>query len=1307
MALNLPAVAPFDVLSDSANVGVRWQKWLSSFKLYLAASGVREDARKRALLLHLSGAEVQDIFFTLDDAGNDDSYEAAVNKLNAYFTPQKNIPYERHVFRQAEQSQGESMDSFVSRLKKLAATCEFGDNRDDFIRDQVIDKCTSNTLRRRLLREKDLKLAGLLEIARTMETADQQAARMEKLTVNAVERKSYKKADQMSKPKMPTTQRQEGGEHRIKCFRCGRSGHLSRECTITKNKKCNNCGKEGHFAKMCKTKMTHKVNRVVTIETQREHSDSEEDHVFTIKDCDAEGTLTVLINEQPVKMLIDSGASCNIVTECIFQLLKSKSNIELQNPVKKVYPFGSKKALHVKGVFSATFRANEMSEAVTALIQVVQEAQICVLGRQTAMKLGLLHIGPFEQVNSVQQKDVAIFTSEFEHKYKDCFQGLGKLKDFQLKLHIDKSVQPVAQPVRRVPFSLRKQVEEKLKQLEDADVIERVNGPTPWVSPLVVVHGKKEPRLCVDMRRANEAIIRERHPIPIIDEILENMTGATMFSKLDLKWGYHQIELEPESRSITTFVTHTGLWRYKRLMFGISSAPEIYQHIIGQVLQGIPGVHNISDDIIVSGETMQQHDERLHQVLQRLKENHLTVNRKKCQFQMTQLEFMGHVLSKNGIGAAQSKIEAVENTRRPTNAAEVRSFLGLVNYCGRFIPDLATTSEPLRKLTRQSYKWTWGSEQESAFVELKRQLTSSHVMAYFRQEAETHVIVDASPVGLGAILSQQQRDGTFRPVYYASRALSDVERRYSQTEKEALAIVWACEKFHVFLYGKDFVLVTDHKPLETIYSPKSKPPARIERWALRLQPYSFKVLYKPGPQNSADSLSRLTVNQPVQRGTMEDHVYWVAHHAVPHAFTPQQMEDLSAADPTLNIVRSCIETGDWKKCDPAYQTVKTELCTVGKIVMRGSRIVIPLAAQRQTLMLAHEGHQGIVKTKQRLRTKVWWPGIDREVEDLVRSCHACQINTSTSHDVPTVRTELPAKPWQMLAMDMCGPFPSGHYLLVVTDYYSRWVSADILQNPTSMNITNCMKHLFATHGLPESIVTDNGTPFISKEFKLYLQENGISHRRITPYWPQANGEVERQNKTLCKAIRAAHAEGKDWRAELDVFLLAYRSTPHCVTGRSPAELLFNRKIRTKLPELSHLQQIPMTDDAAVRRTDALRKEKGRSDADKHRKAKESPVKQGDRVLLRQQKQNKLSTPFEPEPYTVISRKGPSVWLEKDGKKKMRHVSHVKLWIEPEQDTSVLYDGAEPITSMPDPPQQQEGRPQRVKKAPTHLKDFVT
>ncbi|CAC5396188.1 unnamed protein product [Mytilus coruscus] len=350
---------------------------------------------------------------------------------------------------------------------------------------------------------------------------------------------------------------------------------------------------------------------------------------------------------------------------------------------------------------------------------------------------------------------------------------------------------PIAQPTRRLPFNIRKSVEEKLCELEEMDVIERVEGPTEWVSPLVVVPKRNsEIRICVDMRRANEAVKRSRHPIPTVDEILQELNGAKVYSKIDLRMGFHQVELEPESRNITTFTTHVGLFRYKRLMFGISCAPEMYQQCIKMALEGCAGQRNISDDTIVYGCTQQEHDERLNKVLDRMRDKGLRLNKDKCKFNMDKMTFMGHLLSAKGISPEKSKVEAVISARNPKTTSEVRSFLDF--------------------------------------------------------NAETYVIVDASPVGLGAILSQKQSDGNFRPVTFASRTLTDVEQRYSQTEREALAVVWGCERFHLYLYGKEIILVTDHKPLEVIYSPKSKPPARIERWAMRLQPYTFKVKYKPG-----------------------------------------------------------------------------------------------------------------------------------------------------------------------------------------------------------------------------------------------------------------------------------------------------------------------------------------------------------------------------------------------------------------------------------------------------------------------------
>ena len=278
------------------------------------------------------------------------------------------------------------------------------------------------------------------------------------------------------------------------------------------------------------------------------------------------------------------------------------------------------------------------------------------------------------------------------------------------------------------------------------------------------------------MRRANQAIQRERHPIPTVDEIMQSLNGSKVFSKLDLKWEYRQLELTPDSREITTFVTHCGLFRYKRLLFGVNSASEQYQYEIHTALAGIDGQENISDDIIVHGKDEKEHDIRLEGVIKRLGERGLTLNATKCQFSMDKLTFVGMVLSGNGISCAAEKVAAVTNAGEPQNASDTRSFLGLVNYCEGFIPDLATISEPLRRLTKAGTPFAFGNEQKEAFEELKRRLSSAETLGYFDKDAPTQVVADASPVGLGAVLAQVQKDGP-RGISYASRSLTETERR--------------------------------------------------------------------------------------------------------------------------------------------------------------------------------------------------------------------------------------------------------------------------------------------------------------------------------------------------------------------------------------------------------------------------------------------------------------------------------------------------------------------------------------------------
>lgn len=721
-----------------------------------------------------------------------------------------------------------------------------------------------------------------------------------------------------------------------------------------------------------------------------------------------------------------------------------------------------------------------------------------------------------------------------------------------------------------------------------------------------------------------------------------------------------QVELAPQSREITTFMTKGGLYRYKRLMFGISCAPEIFQKIMEQVLSGLDGCLNFSDDIIVFGPTKDIHDSRLKLTLDRLKQNNVTLNREKCVFGADSIKFIGHTLSASGIKPIHDKIEAVHNFREPTTSEEVRSFLGLVNYVNRFIPNLATISEPLRQLTKKGTKFEWGQKQRNAFMELKKCLTNESSLGYYRVSDRTQVVADASPVGLGSVLIQYKEDGP-RIISYANRSLTSVEQNYAQTEKEALALVWSVERFHYFLYGKEFELITDHKALEVLFGAKSKPCARIERWVMRLLSYKFKVLYKPGKSNIADPLSRLLTVTTTPSETslnVEHYINWIVTHSEPKAIKLEEIIAASIVDDEIKAVKKAIHTGEWSEQAKLYKNFEPELCFAGEILLRSTRIVIPKSLQERALQAAHEGHPGMTIMKGRLRSKVWWPKIDQNTEQFVKQCKGCTLMGAPAAPEPLKRTELPSQPWQDLAIDFCGPLPSGHNLFVIVDYYSRFIEVEVMTKIDSAKAIKVLDTIFARFGFPMSITADNGRQFISQEFQQYCDTNNIELVSTIPYWPQQNGEVERQNRSLLKRLAISQEEGKDWLRELQKYLMMYRSSPHSVTKKTPAELMFNRNIRDKLPSMDQ----PIETDQELRDRDKEMKMKGKTYADEKRRAKVNDVKEGDYVLLKRQViPNKLATTFEPTVFKVIERKGSEVTVENvgSGSTYRRNVAHVK------------------------------------------------
>ncbi|XP_038221597.1 uncharacterized protein K02A2.6-like [Zerene cesonia] len=1251
----------FECDGEAGSVGARWERWKRGLYIYLEAADVISSSKKRASLLHWGGQELQEILFNIpggyvaltEDDGHDiDVFEVSIKKLDEYFAPKQNKRYERHLFRQMKQEENEKFEKYLVRLRQQALKCQFTDV-DDCLIDQIIEKCSSEELRKKVLRAGEkITLTEVITEANTLEVVERQLGDF-----------SQKGKDQAVN-RIDTQLKEKTYINRSKkeCYRCGSWNHLAYDAKCpAKGKLCNKCKKVGHFQAQCKSaslkrrsedgKAENGVNAKKFKKSSQKVGDIKQtnaiedkiDYVFNVLHND---TLTCLVGGIEIEMLIDSGCQHNLITDTTWLKIKEKilmTGEEVKNPGKTFVAYGSEIPLKLLTSFNADIRVRSTTKNAT--FYVIDKGTRNLLGKTTAIALGVLKLGL--DINQVETKPFP------------------KFKNIQIQIPINSNVNPVAQPYRRIPIPLEEKINSKIDELLQRDIIEKVEGPSEWVSPVVpILKADGDVRLCIDMRRANLAIKRENHPLPTMDQLLPKIQNAQMFSKLDIKDAFHQLELVTDSRHITTFISGKGLYRFKRLMFGITCAPEMFQKTLERVLIECEGVVNFIDDILVYGKDKQEHDKRLKKVLETLKSNDVMLRQDKCIYGTTKVQFLGHELSDQGIRPLDKYLLAIKDFRTPINISELQSFLGLINYIGKWIPNMATLTEPLKQLLRKKsarnadIKDSWGESQQTAFCALKAALCDIPNLGYYNVNDKTMVFADASPVGLGAILVQANGSGP-RIIGFGNKTLSDCERRYCQTEKEALALVWAVEHFHMFLYGKEFDLITDHKPLEVIFGPKSKPCARIERWILRLQSYKYNVVYRPGKNNIADPLSRLCTFSH-DKGQYRDYVQDIIDYARPIAVSLKDIEEHSRIDDNIQKVKQGIFNKKWDDAVKSYKLFQNELCFFGDILLRGTKIVIPIQLRRLVLDAAHEGHPGIVAMKLRLRAKVWWPNYDKDVENLVRSCKGCTLVSAPNPPHPLKRRELPTQSWVDIAIDLLGPLPSGDYLFVVIDYYSRYKEIKACRDISSQEMIRLLKDIFSRLGHPVSITSDNGKQFVSADFRAYCRENDIKLFNSIPYWPQQNGEVERQNRDIIKRLKICQVEKKCWKEALIEYLTMYNSTPHSVTGKTPAELFFQRKFRDKIPMIDIAEQ--SFGDEDMRDKDKERKEKGREYTDKKRRARNIDIEVGDKVYVKNaNKTNKLSPNFDSTKHTVKSKKGGDVEVQNDktGQQLRRNIVHLK------------------------------------------------
>lgn len=767
---------------------------------------------------------------------------------------------------------------------------------------------------------------------------------------------------------------------------------------------------------------------------------------------------------------------------------------------------------------------------------------------------------------------------------------------------------PVYTKTYRYPQHYKKDVDEQIHEMLECGIIR--NSLSPYSSPVWVVpkkvdaSGKRKIRVVIDYRKLNEKTIDDKYPIPQIEEILDSLGKSVYFTTLDLKSGFHQIEMNGKDMEKTAFSTGQGHFEFTRMPFGLKNAPATFQRAMNSILAEYIGIicFVYLDDIIIIGYNLENHLDNVSKILKRLSDFNLKVQLDKCEFLKTETEFLGHVITPNGIKTNPDKIKKILEWELPNSQKQIKQFLGLTGYYRRFIKDYSKVTKPLTKYLKKGTEINMNDQEyNESFSKLKKIIASDQVLAYPDFELPFILTTDASNYALGAVLSQKQ-EGLERPIAFASRTLNNTETKYCTTEKEALAIMWAINKFRPYLVGNKFTLITDHKPL--IYIKNSKKNLKLINWSLELENYDYDVAYRPGKTNVvADALSRkidLNMNEMDDGSTDTIHSADTSEDFFIHfterpinnyrnqiIFRQTNFNSILTENPFPNFKRIviCSDAYDADKIASTLKEYGSENQTAilapenllqliqevhrehfsktkSHFVITQNFVEDVTAIERQDLIVRTEherAHRGISEMEKHIKRAYFFPKMTNKIRQVVNTCSICAKHKyeRKPYNIKISPRPLEKAPFDRVHMDIFG-IDKEHYLTLVCAF-SKHLQAIEIPSRNLTDIKNALSQYIRIFGAPKKIVCDHEAAFTSLQLKAFLANLGTEIEFASS--SESNGQVEKTHSTVIELFNTnKHKFNETKSSEIVAVVTAlYNDSVHSATSFTPNEIVFNKR----------------------------------------------------------------------------------------------------------------------------------------------------